>query len=110
MSLSQNYCEDQQTSTARRNNGGRSRRAARGGGGARDRAGGRKRRGGDEGDGKEESNDNSSVVRKNVRGFTNSEIKRCLVSSDGLLYCGIFSWGCHMLYDTPKSTRFDDSM
>ena len=76
MLLSQNYCEDQQTSTTRSSNGGRSRRAARGGGGARDRAGGRKRRGGDEGDGKAESNDNSSVVRKNVRGFTNSEIKR----------------------------------
>ncbi|CAI8057331.1 Chromodomain-helicase-DNA-binding protein 2 [Geodia barretti] len=76
----QNYCEDQQTSTTRSSNGGRSRRAARGGGGARDRAGGRKRRGGDEGDGKAESNDNSSVVRKNVRGFTNSEIKRFIRS------------------------------
>ena len=77
LSVSQSYCEDQLISSANKNNGGRSRRTTQRGSVARDRTTQRRRRGtGERASDTPETNGSSTVIRKTVRGFTNSEIRR----------------------------------
>ena len=85
LSLSQNYCEEQQTSTTigRRSGDGSRRQTRRGGGGAGgDRVGGRRQKNGGRSSGNMKTKDDSTIIRKTIRGFTNSEIKRFVTISN----------------------------